>query len=364
MLIAKPLRICLIGTGYMGKSHALAWNAVAATFGDVTRPVLELLVEQNDDLASERAGQLGFARFTSDWRAAVSDTDIDVVSITTPTGLHADMAIAALAAGKHVWCEKPMSKDLDGARRMKEAAEGADKTAALGYNYIQSPSFRLVLDLIKSGEIGTVQHLRIEMDEDFMADPTSPLHAIYSGPNAGSTLQEFAVHPLSLLRVLLGDVDEVFAVDWTKDGGTKIRGDNADCLLKFKEGASAALSVSRSAWGRKGRIFLQIFGSEGTILFDQERFNEVQIYSSKGERRVQGFKNILSGPEHTPYGAFIPSPGHGIGFNDLKTIECREVMRNISGEPSHILDFASGLKIENVLHNLEVSAKKRSWVSL
>lgn len=364
MAIAKPLRVCLIGTGYMGKSHALAWNAVAPTFGDVTRPELDLLVERSEDLAAERADQLGFRRFTSDWQAAVSDPDIDVVSITTPTGLHAEMAIAALAAGKHVWCEKPMSKDVDGARRMKEAADRAGKTAALGYNYIQSPSFRLILSLIESGEIGTLQHLRIEMDEDFMADPKSPLYAIYVGPNAGSTLQEFAVHPLSLLRMLVGDIEEVFAVDWTEHGAVKMRGDNADCLLKFKEGGSAALSVSRSAWGRKGRIYLQVLGSDGTILFDQERFNEVQIYSNKGERRVQGFKNILSGPEHAPYGAFIPSPGHGLGFNDLKTVECREVMRNISGEAAHIIDFASGLKIENALHSLEVSAKMRRWVSL
>jgi predicted dehydrogenase len=355
----RPLGVCLIGTGYMGKCHALAWNAVSSTFGDVARPTLELLVERDDALAASRARQLGFSRSTSDWRSAIADPAIDVVSITTPTGLHADMAIEALNAGKHVWCEKPMAKTVDSSRRMAAAAEQSQSRAVLGYNYIQSPSFRIILDAVQQGRIGEIHHIRVEMDEDFMADPASPLYQIYSNPNAGSNFQEFAVHPLSLITMIAGDIDEVFGADWKGSGG-----DHANAFLKFRKGISAMVAISRSAWGRKGRIGLQLYGSEGTILFDQERFNEVQFYSTKIDKSFQGFTNILSGPDHPPYDAFIPSPGHGLGFNDLKTIECHELIRAISGDAAHVIDFATGLKIEEAIAAIGTSAEERRWLKI
>ncbi len=139
-----PLRIGLVGTGYMGKCHALAWNAVASVFGDVERPHLAMLAESSQALADSKAAELGFARATGDWRLLVNDPDIDVVSITTPNAFHPDMAIAALQAGKHVWCEKPMATKLADAERMLAAARASGKVAALGYNYIQNPMIRLI----------------------------------------------------------------------------------------------------------------------------------------------------------------------------------------------------------------------------
>ena len=133
------LGIGLIGTGYMGKCHALAWNAVAAVFGDVERPRLAVLAEASQDLAERKAQELGFARATGDWRSLVADPAVDVVSITTPNAFHPEMAIAALEAGKHVWCEKPMATTLADAERMLAAARASAKVAALGYNYIQNP---------------------------------------------------------------------------------------------------------------------------------------------------------------------------------------------------------------------------------
>lgn len=355
----QALRVCLIGSGYMGKCHALAWNAVASTFPDTPRPTLELLVERDEDLARNRASQLGFKRSTSDWRSAVADPDIDIVSITTPTALHAEQAIEALKNGKHVWCEKPMAATAESAGLMAQAAAASKTQAWLGYNYIQSPSFRLILSAVRSGRIGQIHHMRVEMDEDFMADPSSALFKIYSNPSAGSNFQEFAVHPLSMITMLAGDVEEVFGVDWSQSGG-----DHGEALLKFRNGASAMIAISRSAWGRKGRIALQLYGSEGSILFDQERFNEVQIYESKAEKPFQGFTNILSGPDHAPYAAFIPSPGHGLGFNDLKIIECHEVLQAISGKPAHVINFVDGLKIEQIVAGIEISSKERRWVNI
>jgi predicted dehydrogenase len=172
----KPLRVALIGTGYMGKCHALAWNAVAPLFGDVARPELTLLCEVNAGLAETRAREFGFARASGDWRDAVSADDIDIVSITTPNQFHPEMAIAALEAGKHVWCEKPMAPAFADAEKMTEAARASGRIAALGYNYIQNPMIRLITRLIRDDAIGRLTHARIEVDEDFMADAASPFY--------------------------------------------------------------------------------------------------------------------------------------------------------------------------------------------
>src|SRR5690349_21646711 len=166
----KPLTIGLIGTGYMGKCHALAWNAVAAVFGDVPRPRLAMLAEASQELADTKARELGFERATGDWRMLLDDPGIDVISITTPNAFHPEMAIAALEAGKHVWCEKPMATKLHDAERMLAAARSSGKVAALGYNYIQNPIIRLIRRILDEGRIGEVNHVRIEMDEDYMAD--------------------------------------------------------------------------------------------------------------------------------------------------------------------------------------------------
>src|SRR6478735_2463964 len=207
----KSLNVGLIGTGYMGKCHALAWNAVASVFGDVPRPRLAMLAEASQDLAERKAQELGFARSTGDWRSLVADPEIDVVSITTPNAFHPDMAIAALEAGKHVWCEKPMATKLADAERMLAAARASGKVAALGYNYIQNPIIRLILCLLDEGRIGDVNHVRVEMDEDFMADPEALFYWKSEASSGHGALDDFGVHPLSLIFVLFGEVRRVCA---------------------------------------------------------------------------------------------------------------------------------------------------------
>jgi predicted dehydrogenase len=370
MTTGKDLSVCLIGTGYMGKCHALAWNAVAPTFEDVPRPRLELLVEVNEQLAARRANELGFARSTGDWRSAVADPNVDVVSVASPTWFHAEMAIAALASGKHVWCEKPMSLKLSDSEKMADAAAKAGTKVVLGYNYIQNPAIRLMKKLIQEGEIGEVNHVRVEMDEDYMADPDTPYNSFFSGPQAGGALEEFGVHPLSLLQVLVGDVAAACADQW-KPYATRHDADGvnqpvathdiAGALLRLDNGSSGVFAVNRAAWGRKGRLVIQLYGSRGSIYYDQERLNEMRLYTLSGEPALHGYRNILSGPLHPPYQRFVPTPGHGLGFNDLKVIECRELLRAIAGEPAHVIDFNKGLRIERSIDALARSVKSRAW---
>ena len=362
----------LIGTGYMGKCHALAWTAVHAVFGD--GPVrLEHLVEITPELAAQRAGEFGFARSGADWRALLADPKVDVVSITTPNQFHAEMAIAALEAGKHVWCEKPMATSLADARRMVDAAEASGRVAALGYNYIQNPMVRQIEALIKAGSIGAVNHVRIEMDEDFMADPDAVFSLKNDKSSGHGALDDFGVHPVSLLTTLLGPVTRVMAHQ-SKPYATRPLPDGtprntethdiATVLFELGTGASGLLALSRSAWGRKGRIALQFFGSKGSIAFDQERFNELQLFTADGPAETRGFRTILAAPVHAPYDKFIPAPGHGLGFNDLKIIECHELLNRIAGKPARLIDFATGFEIERSIAAMAQSSAEGRWVDV
>ena len=367
------LGIGLIGTGYMGKCHALAWNAVAATFGDVERPRLLTLAEVNPQLAEKKAQEFGFAKSTGQWRDLVADPDIDVISVTTPNQFHAEMAIAALDAGKHVWCEKPMATALEDAVRMRDAATRSGKVAAVGYNYIQNPMIRQIRTLLDEGAIGKVNHVRVEMDEDFMADPQAPFYWKSEASSGYGALDDFAVHPLSLLFVLFGHVDAVvadmakpYATRPTADGGARAveNHDIASVLMRMESGISAVLMANRSAHGRKGRIALQIYGSTGSILYDQERMNEFEIYRASGAPETRGYAKVLAAPCHKPYDRFIPAPGHGLGFNDLKVIECRELIGAIAGHTAHLIGFEEGLRIERSVHAMARSFAERGWVSV
>lgn len=369
----KTLGVGLIGTGYMGKCHALAWNNVAPIFGDVLRPQLVQLAEIDAEVAEQKARELGFEQSTGNWRDLLTNPRVDIISVTTPNAFHPEMAIAALEAGKHVWCEKPMAPLYEDAVHMRDAARRAGKIAAMGYNYIQNPIIRQIKKLLKDGVIGELTHIRLEMDEDFMADSLQPFYWKSEAKSGYGALDDFAVHPLSIVSNLVGHVESVisdlvkpYATRPTKDGGQRDveNHDIANVLLRLEGGISAVLMANRSAWGRKGRIAIQLFGSKGTILFDQERMNEFQLYTVDGSNETQGFRTVLTAPVHKPYNHFIPAPGHGLGFNDLKVIECREIYRAIAGEPANLITFEDGLKIERSIHAMAKAFQEKRWVSV
>ncbi len=368
----REIGVGLIGTGYMGKCHALAWTGVRAVFGDAPVVRRVALCEVDAQLARARADEFGFASATTDWRALVNDPAVDVVSIATPNPLHAPMAIGALEAGKHVWCEKPMAPKLAEAIAMAEAARRSGRVAILGYNYVQSPAVRYIAKLLRENAIGAVNHFRVEMDEDFMADPDAPFSWRSAGSAGYGALDDFAVHPLSLIETLIGRPTHVFG-EMAKpyadrpDGAARRRietFDVATALLRMPGGASGAIHVDRCAWGRKGRLQLQLFGARGAILFDQERFNEVEVYLADGRPEDQGFRRILMGPAHPPYDRFVVAPGHQLGFNDLKIIECRQLLARIAGEPALTIDFEAGLAIERAIHAIARASREGRWVEV
>jgi len=299
------------------------------------------------------------------------------VSITTPNHLHAEMAIHALARGKHVWCEKPMALTLRHAEEMAAAARKAKGCVTmLGYNYVKNPMIQTMKKLIADGVIGEVIDFRGNVDEDYMADPMLPWSWRLRTADAGlGTLGDITCHLISLAHETVGPVAKLTALldtvhkqrpmpDKPGEMGVVENDDVAHVLVRFANGARGVLASSRVAHGRKNVIRVEVHGSKGMLVFDQERLNELQLYTADGPKETRGFRTILTGPQHEPYGRFCPAPGHQLGFNDLKTIELAHLLRAIKGEVKPHLSFEEGLVIERTLDAVARSAKSGAWVDV
>lgn len=363
------LGVGLIGTGFMGKAHALAWRNVRAVMGDVPSARLVQLAETPLDKARAMADQFGFARATADWRDLLSDPAIDVISITTPNGMHREMAVAALQAGKHVWCEKPMALTMDDARAMEAAARASGRKTQLGYNYLANPAVSHAARLLADGAIGRLVHIRGWVDEDYQADPDLPWSWRATLRDAGlGALGDIGCHLISLMTALAGPIDSVLGEIETihktrplQDGSGAAVVENEDvasALLTFASGVKGTFVASRSAWGRKSRLGFELHGTSGMIVYDQERMNELHLYQNAGPKATQGFKTILTSPEHPPYGNFCPAPGHQLGFNDLKVIELAGLLNAIMQGARPPVDFTAGLEIERAIHAIACSARQ------
>jgi predicted dehydrogenase len=371
----ESIGVGLIGTGFMGKSHALAFATAKAVFGDLPRPRLELLCDVPPEQATRFADQFGFSRATSDWQALVADPAVDLVSITTPNKLHHEIALAAIAAGKHVWCEKPMAVTLEQAEAMADAAEKAGVVTMVGYNYIKNPAVLHAKRLIDAGRIGRIVHFRGEVDEDYMADAALPWSWRCLKADAGlGVLGDMGCHLVSVALHLCGPIDSVLAeteiVHRTRslpDGsgsGPVENEDLATALVRFENGAAGSLCMSRVAWGRKSKLAWEIHGDRGMLVFDQERMNELRLFEAGAPPAEHGFKTILTGPAHPPYGLFCPAPGHQIGFNEQKVIEAEHLLRGIAtGGPTYP-DFQHALTIERLIHAMARSAAEERRVTL
>ncbi|MBC05751.1 Gfo/Idh/MocA family oxidoreductase [Thalassospira sp.] len=371
----KSLGVGLIGTGFMGKAHALAFGAARAIMGDVPESHLAVLCDTPAEKAKQMADQFGFAKSTSDWTSLISDPDVDIVSITTPNALHFDMAIAAIKAGKHVYCEKPLALTLDQAREMRDAARKAGVKTMVGYNYIKNPAFTHACRLVQAGEIGDIVHFRGWVDEDYQADPDLPWTWRAKLADAGlGALGDMGCHLVSMaygiagpIESLIADMQTVHATRPLSDGTGRAKVENEDtasALVRFANGAQGSLSTSRSAWGRKNRLAWEVHGTKGMICFDQERMNELQLFRNSGDKAQQGFTTILTGPAHPPYGEFCPAPGHQLGFNDLKVIEANALLRAIGDNSTPYPDFEHAYEFEKVIHAIAKSATSGVRVSL
>jgi len=360
-----------IGTGFMGKAHALAFSAASSVFDLDRRPHLAVLADADEARARRCAEQWGFSRAVGDWKALIADPEVEIVAIATPNFLHEEMALAALAAGKAVYCEKPMATGLDGARRMAERAQG--RATLLGYNYLRGPAIGLAKEMIASGELGEIVAFAGRFAEDYMADPAVP-HSwrcvrTLAGSGAlgdlGSHLIGFAIHLVGDVQAVAGEVSTVIASRPLTGGTAPVENDDqVHAVLRFVNGARGVIDVSRIAWGYKNHLAVEITGTKGTLVFDQERLNELRYYKAGQAPRTGGFSTILAGPQHPPYGAFSPAAGHQLGYGDLKTAEVGHLLRGLAGHERLYPDFSAGVVIERIAAAIERASAARRWVAL
>ncbi|WP_413993392.1 Gfo/Idh/MocA family protein [Labrys okinawensis] len=364
------LRIGLIGTGFMGKTHVFGFAAAQRVFDLPYELLLHTVADRTDELASAAAQALGFQKASGDWKSLIADPDIDVIDITSPNALHKEMALAALAAGKHVYCEKPLATTAADAAEMTQAAEAAGVRTQVGFNYLCNPLFALARDMIRGGDLGEIRSYRGIHAEDYMADADSPF-TFRHDPAGGGALADIGSHALATAEYLLGPIttvqgDAVTVIDARPDGKGGRRAVEVDDLgrafLRFANGASGSLEASWIATGRKMQHDFEIYGTKGALVFTQERFNELNFYDGADKQGRRGFRRIEAGPDHSPYGLFCVAPGHQLGFNDLKAIEIAGFVDAIAGKGPEPFGFRSGQRIQELVEAIQRSALEKRWV--
>jgi predicted dehydrogenase len=371
MIHMRPIGIGLIGTGFMGKAHAFAYRAVSGIFPGL-KPELEIIADVNETAAQQAASQLGFRRSTGDWKTLVADPAISIVSITTPNVFHREMALAAIVAGKHVHCEKPLAPSAAEAREMMEAAEAAGVLTQAGYNYIKNPLLSLAREMIANGELGEIIGFRGVHAEDYMTNPDEPYNWRVDPKGGGGALADIGSHIIGMARFLLGPIKELSADLETvvksrpvACGASERRSIEVDDIARltvhFARGCRGTIEANWVATGRKMQLGFEINGTKGTLVFNQERLNELHFYQAGRERRHEGFVKIEAGPQHQPYGLFCVAPGHQLGFNDLKTIEVADFLAAIDGGEHRGPDFREAYEIQKIVDTAVQSSRERQW---
>ena len=372
----QKVRIGLIGTGYIGRCHAIAYAQAATVFKLKGEIVREMLAEVTPELARSQADAFGFTRSTGNWRELVSDPNIDVVDICAPNFLHKEMALEAIRHGKHVYSEKPLALTVADAEEMTRAAQQVGVKTLVGFNYMKNPTSQLAREIIERGEIGEVVHFYGTHNEDYLANPNTPLDWHCQKAKAGlGALGDLAAHIVNMAHYLVGEISEVSGdmqtvIKQRPDPQDHARllpvenEDQASALLRFAQGAHGVIETSRIACGSKMGLTYVVTGTKGTIRYTQERMAELELYLHEEPAGRQGFKTILTGPAHPDYASFCISAGHGIGFNDQKTVEIRDLINGIAAGDRMWPDFAEGLQVSKVLEAIAVSAIERRWVEV
>ncbi|TDE84760.1 Gfo/Idh/MocA family oxidoreductase [Deinococcus sp. S9] len=383
------LNVGLIGGGFMGKAHSLAYAAMPMFFWPAPAiPVRYTIAEVNEDLARTAAERFGFQHSTGDWRQVIEDPNIQVVDIATPNNSHAEIAIAAAQAGKHILCEKPLAPTVQEARAMYEAVKKAGVVNMVAFNYRRTPAVALAKKYIGEGRIGRVLSFRGTYLQDWSADPNGPLSWRFQKAVAGSgTLGDIGTHVVDLARYLVGEISAVNAMMHTyiperplQSGGADRLGaseknasgpkgkvdvdDEVITLLRFENGAVGSLEATRNAWGRNNHITFEIHGTEGSIFFNYERRDELQVFFNSDPADARGFRTVYTGPAH-PYGeALWPIPALGIGYGETKIIECHDLFKAIVEGGSVSPNFEDGYKIELIADAIQRSAQQRREVEV
>lgn len=373
----EKLRVGVLGMGFMGGTHTQAWTLGKSVFNWPIDIELSALFDLSAESRTLNGRRYGFARTTHDWRAVCSADDVDVVSICTPNFAHKEMAVLAAENGKHLWCEKPMATSLKDAQVMLDAAKANGVKTMLGYNYMKSPALLAIKQLIDAGRIGEIVHFHGIYLEDFLCDLSAPHSWRLTKQGGGKgALGDMGSHQVSMLIWLCGPIKTVVSKLQTvhkqrpdaKTGEMKAveTDDHFSAIGTLASGGLFTLHTSWLGQGHKMNLGFEITGTKGAIKFDQERMGEFQLFEQEGNRdlRTNGYKQVLIGPWHSPYGNFCPAPGHHIGFNEMKIIEAGDFVKAILEDRPCYPSFEDGLEFETALQAIQDSSEARSWIHL
>lgn len=385
---ASPLRVALIGHGFMGAAHSQGWRVAPRFFDLPVRPEMSVLVGRDAAKAAESAERWGWSESSADWRAVIDRPDIDVVDIVTPGTSHAEIAIAALNAGKHVLCEKPLANTVAEAEAMADAAERAAERgvyAMVGFTYRRVPAATLARDFVAAGKIGQIRQVRVNYLQDWLVDPRSPLTWRLQKELAGSgALGDIGAHAIDLAQFITGQ--RLLSVSGTIEtlvkerpllgsgrglSGTAASGVGAvtvdDVALftgRFEGGALGSFEASRFSTGRKNAFRIEIAGSDGAIAFDLEDLNSLSFFDGSAASGQQGFTKILvTEPEHPYLAAWWPA-GHMLGYEHGFTHQARDFVEAITAGVQPTPSFTDGLQVQRVLAAVEESSDQGSaWTT-
>jgi predicted dehydrogenase len=355
----RPLGVAVIGYSFMGKAHSNAWRNVGAFYPDVPPVRQQVLVGRDPAAVKAAAERYGWAESATDWAEVIGRDDIDIVDICTPGHLHADIALAALAAGKHVLVEKPLANTVAESEAMVSAAAAATGRSMIGFNYRRVPALALARQVIAEGRIGKVRQVRAAYLQDWLSDETAPMTWRLRRDEAGSgALGDLGSHVVDQLHSLLGERVvtargrlQTFVTERDgSDGREPVTVDDAAwATLETASGVVASVEVSRMATGRKNGLTLEVYGSEGALSFDLERLNELGVDDGSGMRRV------LVTEESHPYLAAWWPPGHTLGWDHTFTSQAADLLTAIANDVDPAPSFADGLAVQRVLAAIEAS---------
>ncbi|MFG2510850.1 Gfo/Idh/MocA family protein [Streptomyces sp. NPDC048584] len=380
-----PLRIGMVGYAFMGAAHSQGWRTAGRVFDLPLRPEMAVICGRDADAVRAAADRHGWAGTETDWRALVERDDVDLVDICTPGDSHAEIALAALAAGKHVLCEKPLANTVEEAEAMARAAEEATargQLAMVGFNYRRVPATALARRMVAEGRLGTLRHVRVAYLQDWLVDPEFPLTWRLRREHAGSgSLGDLGAHIVDLAQYLAGErlagvsaLTETFVRERPLPTGPssglaavsavgtgQVTVDDAALFTgRFASGALASFEATRYATGRKNALRIELNGERGSLAFDLERLNELEYHDGTEPATHGGFRRILvTEPEHPYLEAWWP-PGHGLGYEHTFVHQARDLVHAVAEGRAPEPSFADGLQVQRVLAAVEESAEKNS----
>jgi predicted dehydrogenase len=376
----------MVGYAFMGRAHSHAWRNAGAFFDLPAAPVMVALAGRSRDQATEAAERLGWGAAETDWRELIRRDDVDIIDICSPGDTHAEIAVAALDAGKHVLCEKPLANTVAEAVEMSAAAERARANgvrAMVAFNYRRVPALALARDMVAEGRLGTIRHVRAQYLQDWIVDPEFPLVWRLDVNKAGSgALGDIGAHIIDAAQFVAGDqltgvsaLMETFvrkrplagvsaglgaAASGDLGQGTVTVDDAALFIGRMSGGALASFEATRFATGRKNAMRLEINGSAGSLAFDFEAMNELWFHDHTLSGAEAGFRRILvTEPEH-PYAAAWWPPGHGLGYEHTFTHEVKDFLEAVAAGVAPSPSFEDGLRVQRVLAAVETSAADES----